>query len=233
MDYIKIPVICEEAILALTVPERGRLLGSLLRYSQGSGEGAEEPRGNEYSLYLVIRAQMDRDMRDRKSAAERKRKSRESRDTAGHSVTSCDIAGHSVTLCDTPAPLSSPPTPPVSISPPPKEKPPNGGKEKGPVPGPDVWFERFWSAYPNHRCGKSSALKAWRKIKPSPALAEAIVAAVERQKGWEQWKRNGGQYIPMATTWLNQQRWDAEDSKPEEGEKIGYFRAPSLPPVGN
>ena len=233
MDYIKIPVICEEAILALTVPERGRLLGSLLRYSQGSGEGAEEPRGNEYSLYLVIRAQMDRDMRDRKSAAERKRKSRERRDTAGHSVTSCDIAGHSVTLCDTPSPLSSPPTPPVSSSPPPKEKPPNGGKEKGPVPGPDVWFERFWSAYPNHRCGKSSALKAWRKIKPSPALAEAIVAAVERQKGWEQWKRNGGQYIPMATTWLNQQRWDAEDSKPEEGEKIGYFRAPSLPPVGN
>lgn len=114
-----------------------------------------------------------------------------------------------------------------------KENPPNGGEEKGPVPGPDAWFERFWAAYPNQRCGKSSALKAWRKNKPSPALAEAIVAAVERQKGWEQWKRDGGRYIPMATTWLNQCRWDAEDAKPEGGEQIGYFRAPALPPVGD
>ena len=47
MDYLKIPVICVEAVLALTVPERGRLLGSLLRDLQGSEEGAEEPRGNE------------------------------------------------------------------------------------------------------------------------------------------------------------------------------------------
>ena len=223
MDYIKIPVICEEAILALTVPERGRLLGSLLRYYQGSGEGAEEPRGNEYSLYLVIRAQMDRDMRERENAAERKRKSRKK----------CDIAGHSVTSCDTPSPLPSPPTPPVSISPPPKEKPHKGGKEKGPVPGPDVWFERFWAAYPNHRCGKSSALKAWGKIKPSAELAETILSAVEHQKGWEQWKKDGGQFVPMATTWLNQRRWDAEDAKPEGGERVGYFRAPALPPVGD
>ena len=70
MDYIKIPVICIEAILALTVPERGRLLGSLLRYIQGSEEGAEEPRGNEYSLYLVLKAQMDKDMIISKKRAE-------------------------------------------------------------------------------------------------------------------------------------------------------------------
>ena len=127
MDYIKIPVICIEAVLALTVPERGRLLGSLLRYIQGSGEGAEEPRGNEYSLYLVLKAQMDKDMEIRAGAAERKRKSREA-----HSVTSCDIVGHSVTSCDTPSPFPSPPTPPVSIPPNPKEKPPKGGKKKVP-----------------------------------------------------------------------------------------------------
>ena len=70
MDYIKIPVICIEAVLALTVPERGRLLGSLLRYIQGSEEGAEEPRGNEYSLYLVLEAQMDKDMIISKKRAE-------------------------------------------------------------------------------------------------------------------------------------------------------------------
>lgn len=127
MDYIKIPVICIEAVLALTVPERGRLLGSLLRYIQGSEEGAEEPRGNEYSLYLVLKAQMDKDMEIRASAAERKRKSRGAR-----YVTSCDTPGHSVTSCDTPSPFPSPPTPPVSIPPNPKEKPPKGGKKKVP-----------------------------------------------------------------------------------------------------
>lgn len=145
MDYLKIPVICVEAVLALTVPERGRLLGSLLRYLQGSEEGAEEPRGNEYSLYLVLRAQMDQDRRERERAAERKRNSRAGQsvttcDRVGQPVTSCDTAGHPVTRRDPSSPLSpspsSPPIPPLSplspISPSPKEKPPYGGKKKGP-----------------------------------------------------------------------------------------------------
>lgn len=134
MDHIKIPIICVEAIMALTVPERGRLLGSLLRYIQGSGEGAEEPRGNEYSLYLVLKAQVDKDQKDREDAARRKRKSR----SQGCSVTLCDTPGHCVTSCDPPPSLSSPPTPPVSISPSPKEKPPKGGKEKVPMRRPTV-----------------------------------------------------------------------------------------------
>ena len=61
--------------MALTGPERGRLLGSLLRYIQGlqgSEEGAEEPRGNEYSLYLILKAQIDRDQQERERDAARK-----------------------------------------------------------------------------------------------------------------------------------------------------------------
>ena len=118
MDYIKIPVICIEAIMALTGPERGRLLGSLLRYIQGiqgSEEGAEEPRGNEYSLFLVLKAQIDKDRKDREDAAKRKRKSREVHSVTESVVTSCDIAGHRVTLCDPPSSLSSPPTPPADV----------------------------------------------------------------------------------------------------------------------
>lgn len=60
MDHIRIPVICLEAVLALTDDERGRLLEALLRY--GGGEGPAEPGGKEHSLYLVLRAQMDRDL---------------------------------------------------------------------------------------------------------------------------------------------------------------------------
>lgn len=124
MDYIKIPVICIEAVLALTVPERGRLLGSLLRYIQGSEEGAEEPRGNEFSLYLVLKAQIDKDMEISKTRAE-----------AGRSggVAKASKRWQSVASSSKPPPsLPSPPTPPVSISPSPKEKPPKGGKKKVP-----------------------------------------------------------------------------------------------------
>ena len=153
MEYIKIPIICLDAIMALTGPERGRLLGSLLRYIQGlqgSEEGAEEPRGNEYSLYLILKAQIDRDQQERERDAARKRKSRAKCDIAGHAVTSCDMTGHSVTDRDTPPSLPSPPTPPVSFSPPPKEKPPKGGKKKVPQIPPDVEDVRAYCAERNN-----------------------------------------------------------------------------------
>ena len=34
--------------------------------------------------------------------------------------------------------------------------------------------------------------------------------AVEHQKTWDQWNRDGGQYIPNPSTWLNQHRWEDE-----------------------
>ena len=154
MEYIKIPIICLDAILALTGPERGRLLGSLLRYIQGlqgSEEGAEEPRGNEYSLYLVLKAQIDRDHKERVQSAERKRKSRAKCDMPGQSVTSCDMPGQSVTSCDPPSSFPSPPTPPVSFSPPPKEKPPKGGKKKVPQSPPTVEEVQAYCAERNNQ----------------------------------------------------------------------------------
>ena len=127
MDYIKIPVICIEAVLALTVPERGRLLGSLLRYIQGSEEGAEEPRGNEYSLYLVLKAQIDKDRSISKMREENGRLGGVAKASKRWQV----LANASKNFSPPPS-LPSPPTPPVSISPSPKEKPPKGGKKKVP-----------------------------------------------------------------------------------------------------
>ena len=120
MDYIKIPVICIEAILALTVPERGRLLGSLLRYIQGSEEGAEEPRGNEYSLYLVLKAQMDKDMIISKKRAEAGR--------AGGSASKPKQTEANVSKCKQnfsppPSPSSPPPPPPLFPPLPPQKTP--------------------------------------------------------------------------------------------------------------
>lgn len=80
-------------------------------------------------------------------------------------------------------------------------------------------FERFWKAYPLKKA-KTAAIKAWKKINPDKQLAEIIIAAVEKQKRWEDWIRDNGQYIPHPSTWLNQGRWEDEErrrSKQDDG----------------
>lgn len=68
-------------------------------------------------------------------------------------------------------------------------------------------FEEFWALYPKKQ-GKGAALKAWRKIKPDKEFHAKILAAVkENTEHNQQWQRDGGQYIPNPTTWLNQTRW--------------------------
>ena len=73
----------------------------------------------------------------------------------------------------------------------------------------DNGFAIFWSAYPKHK-GKADALKAWGKIKPSAELQATMGKALEAQKQSEQWRKDGGQYIPMPATWLNGRRWEDE-----------------------
>lgn len=70
-------------------------------------------------------------------------------------------------------------------------------------------FDRFWTLYPK-KVGKQAAWKTWSKLNPSEELTEKILSAVETQKGWKQWKKEDGRFIPNPTTWLNQGRWDDE-----------------------
>lgn len=70
-------------------------------------------------------------------------------------------------------------------------------------------FERWWHVYPR-KVGKDAARKAWRKRRPSEALTEEMIEAVERQKLSPAWTKDGGQFIPHPSTWLNQGRWEDE-----------------------
>jgi hypothetical protein len=70
-------------------------------------------------------------------------------------------------------------------------------------------FAAFWAVWPNRK-SKQAALKAWLKLKPDAAMVSRLLAAVEIQKGWSTWTKDGGQYIPHASTWLNNQRWEDE-----------------------
>ena len=86
-------------------------------------------------------------------------------------------------------------------------------------------FDEFWSAYPK-KVGKDDARKAFLKRKPDGELLALMLAAIAAQRESQAWTRDGGQYIPNPSTWLNQGRWqDETDPVPQSGEhsSLGMF----------
>ncbi len=67
-------------------------------------------------------------------------------------------------------------------------------------------FERFWNEYPR-KINKQGAWKAFLKVDVS---VEVLLSALENHKRSAQWVKDGGQFIPHPTTWLNQKRWETE-----------------------
>jgi uncharacterized protein YdaU (DUF1376 family)/ribosomal protein S27AE len=64
-------------------------------------------------------------------------------------------------------------------------------------------FVSFWQAYPR-KVGRAAALKSWKK--GTPPLDKCLLTLSWQCKS-EQWTKEGGQYIPLPATWLNQARW--------------------------
>ena len=75
-------------------------------------------------------------------------------------------------------------------------------------------FDIFWKAYPKKR-SKDAALRRWNSIKPDAGLLQTILAAIEQQKKSENWRKDGGQFIPYPATWLNAGAWKDEMSRPQ------------------
>ena len=89
-------------------------------------------------------------------------------------------------------------TPTVHLQPPKRTKPPVADTPA---------FLRFWAAYPRKQA-RVNALKAWHSKGCEEAQA-LIISALERQaRNDEQWRKDGGKYIPLASTWLNGERWE-------------------------
>lgn len=94
-------------------------------------------------------------------------------------------------------------------------QPPTGGRQRRSDAGDEPQgFSGFWSVYPR-KVGKDAARKAFAKRKPDAELLAKMLAAVAIQAKSAQWQRDGGQYIPHPSTWLNEGRWD--DGEGEEG----------------
>ena len=89
-------------------------------------------------------------------------------------------------------------------------------------------FQEFWSAYPKKQA-KGAAEKAFSKIHPDKSLLRQMLDAIELHKKSSQWQKDGGQYIPMPSTWLNQKRWEDDlighTGRDSEEEQSIYARA--------
>lgn len=76
-----------------------------------------------------------------------------------------------------------------------------------------VRFDRFWTLYPR-KVGKSAAEKSWRKLKVTDDLFDLMAKALAAWTVSTDWTKDGGQFIPHASTWLNGKRWEDELPQP-------------------
>lgn len=97
----------------------------------------------------------------------------------------------------------------------PEEHPPTPRK-RGSVHEFPPGFDAFWSAYPR-KTAKPAAAKAFARLKPDDAMLRAMLAAIERQRRWPQWTKDGGEFIPHPATWLNGRRWEDSETSASRG----------------
>lgn len=76
----------------------------------------------------------------------------------------------------------------------------------------DEDFAVFWKAYPR----KESKVQARKAFAKADVRLDMLLQALEAQKQTGQWQSDGGRFIPYASTWLNQKRW--EDDLPAQPE---------------
>lgn len=91
-----------------------------------------------------------------------------------------------------------------------ERSPPEGkGREGKGSNNPLTPFIDFWDDYPR-KVNKAQAIKAWEKLRPDPELAAKIKTALNHAKQSRDWTKDDGAFIPHASTWLNQRRWEDE-----------------------
>ena len=81
--------------------------------------------------------------------------------------------------------------------------------QPSPAKSQESGFEQFWSAYPRKR-NKGAAWKAWKVLKPVDALVTEILQALEVARTSDDWRREGGRFIPYPASWLNAHGWEDE-----------------------
>lgn len=87
-------------------------------------------------------------------------------------------------------------------------------------------FEEFWKLYPSRggsRTGKRPAFKAWWKAAAGDEqlLLNLCKTALAWQTKQDSWIKDDGNFIPMASTYLNQERFLDEQLGPKpDGKRV-------------
>ena len=78
-------------------------------------------------------------------------------------------------------------------------------------------FEEFYNKYPK-KVKKQEVKKWFLKNKPSNELFSSMMNSLEQFRASKDWQKDGGQFIPYPSTWLNQKRWEDETEKSQKDE---------------
>lgn len=103
---------------------------------------------------------------------------------------------------------------------------PNPQPARNRAEGVESRFAEFWQSYPR-KVGKPKAEAAFKRIDWRQVEFRVLMDSLARQKQSAQWTKDGGEYIPHPTTWLNRAGWDDElpAAKPAVSHKPhGYSR---------
>ncbi|MFU2327753.1 helix-turn-helix domain-containing protein [Pseudomonas sp. NFX98] len=87
-------------------------------------------------------------------------------------------------------------------------------------------FERFWKLYPNSK-SKKDARRAWLKLNPNPELCQTMMTALGTHCLSRDWTKDEGQFVPMASTWLNGERWNDVLKPPCVSSSSAYHGLPN------
>lgn len=79
----------------------------------------------------------------------------------------------------------------------------------------DEMFDMFWIVYPK-KSNKKGAKVSFKRIKNLKNEFPLIMEALERFKKSKQWTKQNGEFIPLPTTWINQERWKDEHIETRE-----------------
>jgi hypothetical protein len=90
-------------------------------------------------------------------------------------------------------------------------------------------FDKFWSAWPKHprKGAKSKCQQVWNKSY-CESCADQILKHIAWMLTTDQWRKDGGAFIPAPLVYLNQQRWDGAEIPESFGKKPEQIIDPAL-----